>query len=91
LYAQTSKKAYANATDVNSKRQANKKKNSREQKKRRTDDSDDEEAMEGSVLFDESNEDTLIDSIDESGLREEAVLPISETIPDESFFVKVKT
>ena len=43
------------------------------------------------LLFDESNEDTLIDSIDdESGLRK-AVLPISETIPDESFFVKVKT
>ncbi|CAI2179986.1 13154_t:CDS:2 [Funneliformis geosporum] len=84
LHAQTNKKAYANSTVDNSKSQTKKKKFFREPKKRRTDNSDDEEAMEGSVLFDESNEDTLIDSIDESGLREEAVLPISETNPDTS-------
>ncbi|CAI2165783.1 3960_t:CDS:2, partial [Funneliformis geosporum] len=56
-----------------------KKKNSREQIKKGTD-SDDEEAMEEYVLFDESNEIILIDSIDESRLKEGAVLPIPEAI-----------
>ena len=76
--------SYDRATGaVNSKRQANKK---GEQKRRRTDDSDYEEDIEGSVLFDESNEDNLIDSID--GLKEEAVLPISGTIANVSFLLK---
>ncbi|CAB4399729.1 unnamed protein product [Rhizophagus irregularis] len=57
LHAQTNKKAYDYAIGVvSSKRQANKRKYSREQKKRGSDNSDDEEAMEGSVLFGESND-----------------------------------
>ena len=73
----TNKKAYVNATGVSFKkdRRIRKKFPWAEKEKNRQ-----------YLLFDESNEDTLIDSIDdESGLRK-AVLPISETIPDESFF-----
>nr|CAG8568611.1 4797_t:CDS:2 [Entrophospora candida] len=41
-----------------------------------------DEPTEESVLFDESNEDVLISSIDESGLKGETTLPASKKIID---------
>ncbi|CAG8457419.1 12399_t:CDS:10 [Funneliformis caledonium] len=83
LRAQTNKKAYDNATDVvNFKRQATQKKVSHEQKKRRTDNTDDELSKETigepSFLFDESHEDGIVESIDESSLGKEVTLPASK-------------
>ncbi|KAF0478264.1 hypothetical protein F8M41_024067 [Gigaspora margarita] len=75
LHAKSNKRAYAEATGmVNSKRQV----------KRKTDDKDLTKVTEDSesVLFDESNKDALIDTIDEFGLKEETILSISETILD---------
>nr|CAG8637607.1 2844_t:CDS:2 [Entrophospora candida] len=56
-------------------------KSSHEQKKRRT---VNDEPTEESVLFDESNEDVLINSIDKSDLKGETTLPVSKKIIDTS-------
>ncbi|CAG8537710.1 15545_t:CDS:2 [Acaulospora morrowiae] len=74
----TNKKAYDDATDVSIKRKTTQQKVLREQKKRRTDNTDElskKTMEESSFLFDESHEEDIIESIDESGLGKEVTLP----------------
>ncbi|CAG8576400.1 14148_t:CDS:2 [Acaulospora colombiana] len=69
LHAKSNKKAYAEATGVVSSKRQVKRKTGDEEPTKVTEDSE-------SVLFDESNEDALIDAIDEFGLKEETILAI---------------